>query len=173
MKNINYIIHRDEDYLQHHGIKGQKWGIRRYENEDGTLTEAGKKRYAKAQYDASKYKTAGERLKTVAKSGLRGAVGGALFGLGAVGQQGVDILNEKGDHSWTLIKALQTGLDKNYCRTAYNLEGVLGISGVGAIGSMAASSVIQGAQAIKVKRGQNFVEKYKDAFEKTYVGGKA
>lgn len=32
-------------YLIHHGIKGQKWGIRRYQNPDGTLTEAGKKRY--------------------------------------------------------------------------------------------------------------------------------
>ena len=29
----------------HHGILGQKWGVRRYQNEDGTLTEAGKKRY--------------------------------------------------------------------------------------------------------------------------------
>ncbi len=32
-------------YLVHHGIKGQKWGVRRFRNEDGTLTEAGKKRY--------------------------------------------------------------------------------------------------------------------------------
>lgn len=31
--------------LYHHGIKGQRWGIRRYQNPDGTLTEAGKKRY--------------------------------------------------------------------------------------------------------------------------------
>ncbi len=31
--------------LYHHGIKGQKWGVRRYQNEDGTLTEAGKVRY--------------------------------------------------------------------------------------------------------------------------------
>lgn len=32
--------------LYHHGILGQKWGIRRYQNEDGSLTEKGKKRYA-------------------------------------------------------------------------------------------------------------------------------
>lgn len=34
------------DELYHHGIKGQKWGIRRYQNEDGSLTAAGKKRMA-------------------------------------------------------------------------------------------------------------------------------
>ena len=33
------------DYLIHHGIQGQKWGIRRFQNEDGSLTAAGRKRY--------------------------------------------------------------------------------------------------------------------------------
>lgn len=32
--------------LQHHGIKGQKWGVRRYRNRDGSLTPAGRKRYS-------------------------------------------------------------------------------------------------------------------------------
>lgn len=36
-----------DNYLVHHGIKGMKWGIRRYQNEDGSLTPAGKKRYSR------------------------------------------------------------------------------------------------------------------------------
>lgn len=35
------------DELYHHGVKGQKWGVRRYQNEDGSLTPAGKVRYYK------------------------------------------------------------------------------------------------------------------------------
>lgn len=43
---MSEYIYYGEEALQHHGILGQKWGVRRYQNADGSLTNAGKKRMA-------------------------------------------------------------------------------------------------------------------------------
>jgi len=36
---------RCEEVLAHHGVKGMHWGVRRYQNPDGSLTKEGQKRY--------------------------------------------------------------------------------------------------------------------------------
>jgi hypothetical protein len=64
---VTYLLedklkHSDEE-LYHHGVKGQKWGVRRYQNEDGSLTSAGKKRLSdykqkELSLNKAKYNTA-------------------------------------------------------------------------------------------------------------------
>ena len=61
--------------LRHHGIKGQKWGVRRFQNADGSLTAAGIKRYGDGkgssvedyQNAIKKTKAAGESVENIRK----------------------------------------------------------------------------------------------------------
>lgn len=49
--------------LTHHGIRGQKWGVRRFQNKDGSLTNAGKKRYDNDNNDLATKKAAYKTAK--------------------------------------------------------------------------------------------------------------
>lgn len=47
IKELYHSALNNENELYHHGIKGMKWGVRRFQNEDGSLTEEGKKKATK------------------------------------------------------------------------------------------------------------------------------
>lgn len=51
-------------YIEHHGILGQRWGIRRFQNRDGTFTQEGKKRY-KYLYENAAANTNGDSVKQI------------------------------------------------------------------------------------------------------------
>ena len=88
----NYILTPDGNFisdeeLYHHGIKGMKWGIRRYQNADGSLTNAGKKRaerklnklFKKSDKAISKYKSYDRQYK-IADAGAKKALTPSQYG---------------------------------------------------------------------------------------------
>lgn len=70
-KNMKYpaVVHSE---LYHHGVKGQKWGVRRYQNADGSLTAEGRARYGISTYDKNvSYKDVSNEIKNSNKIALR------------------------------------------------------------------------------------------------------
>ena len=70
------LVMNDGSYIEHHGIEGQKWGVRRWQNKDGTLTEAGRIHYG---MQGSKKRTVGAIASGATAGSVAGAVAGNLF----------------------------------------------------------------------------------------------
>ena len=120
--------------LYHHGIKGQKWGIRRFQQENGTLTSAGRERYAdaiakSATNVSSDTKNNGsstnssqrkEKLKKIAKAAAVTAGTAALaYGTYKLAKSGTlsDIANAVSGKTNSLISDVKGGSDG--IRTSY------------------------------------------------------
>lgn len=64
---MEYFIYKDENELTHWGVRGMRWGVRRYQNKDGSLTSAGKKRMSLGD-KIKNYKTNKKRKAALEKA---------------------------------------------------------------------------------------------------------
>lgn len=84
-----------EDYLSHHGILGMHWGVRRYQNKDGSLTPRGRQRYSD-DLDELEYYRKKQRQKQIAG---KAAVVLAVASLSAVAAYKLSTSAPKVDYS--------------------------------------------------------------------------
>lgn len=76
------------NYLEHHGVKGQRWGVRRYQNLDGTLTDAGRTHYGTGVTIDKALKEHKKNISYIKRKGAATKIAGAVLagtGAGAMG----------------------------------------------------------------------------------------
>lgn len=135
------MITYNDEWLAHHGIKGQRWGIRRFQDLDGTLTQKGRLRYnddgskksvkqtakelgggfgraSKGMFkDHAEKRATGRSTKSIIGRTILGSVGLSLGGILA-GEGGAALASATGHEAFNTIgKSLNAGLQ---LASAYN-----------------------------------------------------
>ena len=106
-----------DNELQHFGIKGMKWGVRRYQNKDGSLTPAGKKRYDESDEEREKKE---KSKKTKAKVATAAVATAAVAATAAANKdkikKGMEFVNtkkpSKGEKKETTVDDYKESLKK-------------------------------------------------------------
>lgn len=139
----DYLTTRE---LYHHGIKGQKWGVRRFQNEDGSLTDAGKK------------------LKTNTGIGITtGALAGAGIGYGLARK------NFKQTNFVLPYKGAKEFVDANSGASARSwvTSRVLKVAGAAFVGGLIGRKIARKATLASIKRADKAAAKVEKQVEKT------
>lgn len=111
------ILDENENTLEHHGILGQKWGIRRFQNPDGSLTEEGKIRYNKDSQKLVELSTSIAQLEDLTrKYDLRNALENAKNNNTKI------LMNKDARELWAYTYHLALNLEKKYAKDNISTE---------------------------------------------------
>lgn len=152
--------YKDDLTLYHHGIKGQRWGVRRYQNADGSLTSAGKKRYSF------------ENVNLLSEAVGEKRASGDYAGAKAANKEYKKVLKERDqlDREWARAQVKQV-LDEHaydrtdvpYIRKAKNALAAIGIGTVAAGAAQKAAAAttakVLSKEALKVMVSSSAVSK--------------
>lgn len=151
-----------ETELYHHGVRGQKWGVRRYQNADGSYTAAGRKRYAKQltrdfNKASKKYSKVDYRAQEATKSAQRAEKfasktnKGVLKPLGKLGaayanaqRKNAAAFNKKSEQQLERVKAAYAAAEKSgFMARTYAVPTVVDVKYYGAVTQYTTRNTLQ------------------------------